>query len=83
MSSALAAVTAATFERGPLVALFDRAERHHDRVAERVKEPDAPSPRPCAGARGSDVVACALLEGARRHLGAHREWGAERRIPDR
>jgi len=40
-------------------------------------------PRPASGARWGDVLACALPEGAGRRLGAHRERGAERRIPDR
>jgi uncharacterized protein len=35
-------MTAAIVDTGPLVALFDRAERHHDWVAERFKELDPP-----------------------------------------
>jgi predicted nucleic acid-binding protein len=35
-------MTAAIVDTGPLVALLDRAERHHDWVAERLKELDAP-----------------------------------------
>lgn len=35
-------MTAAIVDTGPLVALFDRAERHHRWVAERLDELDAP-----------------------------------------
>jgi predicted nucleic acid-binding protein len=35
-------MTAAIVDAGPLVALFDRAERHHGWVAERFRELDAP-----------------------------------------
>ena len=35
-------MTAAIVDTGPLVALFDRAERHHRWVAERLRELDAP-----------------------------------------
>ena len=35
-------MTAAIVDTGPLVALFDRAERHHGWVAERFKQLDAP-----------------------------------------
>ena len=35
-------MTAAIVDTGPLVALFDRAERHHDWVVERFRELDAP-----------------------------------------
>jgi uncharacterized protein len=36
-------MTAAIADTGPLVALFDRAEQHHDWVADRFKELDTPS----------------------------------------
>ena len=35
-------MTAAIVDTGPLVAFFDRTERHHDWVADRVEELDAP-----------------------------------------
>jgi predicted nucleic acid-binding protein len=37
-------MTAAIVDTGPLVALLDRSERHHDWVVERFKELDAPLP---------------------------------------
>jgi predicted nucleic acid-binding protein len=37
-------MTAAIVDAGPLVALLDRSERHHDWVVERFKELDAPLP---------------------------------------
>ena len=42
ISQVSGAMTAAIVDTGPLVAFFDRAERHHRWVADRVEELDAP-----------------------------------------
>src|SRR5215467_6272828 len=73
----------AIVDTGPLVAFFDRRERHHRWVVERIAELEAPLLLCEPVARGGAISATTSLRRTGCHVRTPPQWCAQGCIPDR